>query len=69
MEDRGRTGGGQVLTDLSKSMVGLHREHYGRGPGASKAMLVDDLVVCVMSDVYTRAEGLWWIPWKTDRRN
>ena len=37
-------------------MVALHREHFGRGPGAAKSLYVDDLVVCVLTDVYTQVE-------------
>lgn len=37
-------------------MVGLHREHLGRGPGAAKSFVADDIVVCVLSDIYTRVE-------------
>jgi uncharacterized protein YbcI len=37
-------------------MVALHREHFGRGPGAARSFANDDLVVCVLSEVYTAAE-------------
>lgn len=45
-----------ALVELSNAMVALHREHFGRGPGASRAFIVDGLAICVMSDVYTRVE-------------
>jgi uncharacterized protein YbcI len=56
MEDGPPTAGGQLLTELSNALVALHRDHFGRGPAAARAFFVDDLVVCVMSDVYTRVE-------------
>jgi uncharacterized protein YbcI len=37
-------------------MVALHRKHFGRGPGAAKSLYVDDVVVCILSDVYTQVE-------------
>jgi uncharacterized protein YbcI len=37
-------------------MVALHRTHYGRGAGAAKSFIVDDMVICVLSDIYTRVE-------------
>lgn len=37
-------------------MVALHRRHFGRGPGAAKSYVVDDLVVCILTDVYTQVE-------------
>ena len=45
-----------MLTQLSNAMVGLHREHFGRGPGAAKCVIAHDVVVCVLSDVYTQVE-------------
>jgi uncharacterized protein YbcI len=48
--------GGQALTELSNAMVALHREHFGRGPGAAKSFVVDDIVVCVLTDIYTPVE-------------
>jgi uncharacterized protein YbcI len=51
-----RRSGGQLLTDLSNALVALHRQHFGRGPGAAKSYIVDDMVVCVLTDIYTRVE-------------
>ena len=47
---------GQLLTELSNALVALHRRHYGRGPGAAKSYMVDDVVVCVLTDIYTQVE-------------
>lgn len=47
---------GQALTDLSNTMVSLHREHFGRGPGAAKAVVANEIVVCVLTDVFTPLE-------------
>jgi uncharacterized protein YbcI len=44
------------LTEISNTAVALHREHFGRGPGAAKTYLTDNLVVCVLSDVFTPLE-------------
>jgi len=45
-----------VLSELSNAMVGLHREHFGRGPDAARCILADGIVVCVLSDIYTPVE-------------
>jgi uncharacterized protein YbcI len=45
-----------ALTDISNEVVALHREHFGRGPGAAKTHLADNLVVCVLTDVFTPVE-------------
>lgn len=47
---------GAVLAELSNAMVALHREHFGRGPGAAKSFASDDAVVCTLTDVYTQVE-------------
>jgi uncharacterized protein YbcI len=44
------------LTEISNAAVALHREHFGRGPGAAKTHIVDNLVVCVLNDVFTPFE-------------
>jgi uncharacterized protein YbcI len=48
--------GGQALVELSNAMVALHREYFGRGPGAAKSFINDETVVCVLSDIYTAVE-------------
>lgn len=48
--------GGQALVELSNAMVGLHREYFGRGPGAAKSFFNDEMVVCVLTDIYTAVE-------------
>src|ERR1700709_2016571 len=45
-----------ALTEISNTAVALHREHFGRGPGASKTHISDNLVVCVLTDVFTPVE-------------
>jgi uncharacterized protein YbcI len=48
--------GGELLSAISNSIVGLLREHYGRGPTRAKTYVLDDLVVCVMRDGFTAIE-------------
>jgi uncharacterized protein YbcI len=44
------------LTEISNAAVALHREHFGRGPGAAKTHITENLVVCVLTDVFTPLE-------------
>jgi uncharacterized protein YbcI len=44
------------LTEICNEAVAIHREHFGRGPGAAKAHIADDVVVCTLSDVFTPVE-------------
>lgn len=47
---------GNALVELSNAMVALHREHFGRGPGAAKSFVSDEMAVCILTDIYTPAE-------------
>jgi uncharacterized protein YbcI len=47
---------GDVLTAISKGMVGLLKEYYGRGPTRAKTYYEDDLVVCLLRGGYSRVE-------------
>jgi uncharacterized protein YbcI len=48
--------GGEMLAAVSNAIVGLLREHYGRGPTKAKTYVLDDLLVCVMRDGFTAIE-------------
>jgi uncharacterized protein YbcI len=56
MVERANRKGGEALAELSNAMAALHREHFGRGPGAARSFLTDGLAVCVLSDIYTPVE-------------
>ena len=56
MADNRALVGGQLMTEVSNAMVAMHREHFGRGPGAAKSMLQGDVLICTMTDVYTPVE-------------
>jgi uncharacterized protein YbcI len=40
--------GGQLLAAISTSIVGILRNHYGRGPMKAKTYALDDIIVVVM---------------------
>jgi uncharacterized protein YbcI len=40
--------GGHLLAAISNQIVGILREHYGRGPMKAKTYALDDLIVVVM---------------------
>lgn len=44
----GPLGGGRLLSAISTSIVGILREHYGRGPMKAKTYVLDDIIVVVM---------------------
>jgi uncharacterized protein YbcI len=45
-----------MLAEVTNAVVRLHRTHYGKGPTRSKSYLVDDVLMCVMRDVFTTVE-------------
>jgi uncharacterized protein YbcI len=44
----GRMSGGELLAAISTSIVGILREHYGRGPMKAKTYALDDIIIVVM---------------------
>src|SRR4051794_12082659 len=48
--------GGSVRAALANAMVGLKKAHYGRGPTAAKAWILDDYVFVAMEGGLTRNE-------------
>jgi uncharacterized protein YbcI len=47
---------GAALLAISNAIVRLHKQYFGKGPTKARAYYEGDLVTCVLSDVYTRAE-------------
>ena len=47
---------GAMLLAISNAIVRLHKHYFGKGPTKARAYYEGDLVACVLSDVYTRAE-------------
>ncbi len=48
--------GGRLLAEITNRIVALMREHYGRGPVKAKTYVLDNLIVCVLSDGFTAVE-------------
>jgi uncharacterized protein YbcI len=47
---------GEVLSEITSSIVSLYREHFGRGPTAAKTYALDDVIVCVLRNGLTVIE-------------
>ena len=48
--------GGRLLAEITDRLILLIREHYGRGPLKAKTYVLDNLIVCVISDGYIALE-------------
>ena len=47
---------GDLLEEITRSIVRLHKAYIGQGPTKARTYFTDDLVVCVLQGVFTRAE-------------
>jgi uncharacterized protein YbcI len=52
----GSRGNGSSAAAISNMMVGLLRDHTGRGPTKARTHISDDLVTCLLQDNLTRGE-------------
>jgi uncharacterized protein YbcI len=48
--------GGRLLAEITNRIVAFMRDHYGRGPIKAKTYVLDNLIVCVLSDGFTTIE-------------
>jgi uncharacterized protein YbcI len=56
MSESGQRSVGEMRATISNEIVRLQAEYYGKGPTKAKTYIVDDLVVCVLEESFTRAE-------------
>ena len=47
---------GELLAEISRSVVRLHKELYGKGPTRARSYAAGDILVCVLAGGFTRAE-------------
>jgi uncharacterized protein YbcI len=45
-----------VVAAISREIVGIHAHHFGRGPTKAKTVWRDDIVVCVLQEIFTKSE-------------
>ena len=50
------TSAGELLAEISRSMVQLYKELYGKGPTKARTYITGDLVVCVLEGGFHRGE-------------
>jgi uncharacterized protein YbcI len=56
MGERNRGSLGEMRATISNEIVRLQAEYYGKGPTRAKTYIVEDLVVVVLEESFTRAE-------------
>ena len=66
MRERVLDGPGTLRSDISTAIVGLYKQHYGKGPVHCRTYLEPDLVVVILGQGHTVAEqtlfeaGKWY---------
>ena len=56
MAESDRSSLGEMRATISTEIVRLQAEYYGKGPTRAKTYIVEDLVVVVLEESFTRAE-------------
>jgi uncharacterized protein YbcI len=56
MGERDRSSLGEMRATISNEIVRLQAEYYGKGPTRAKTYIVEELVVVVLEESFTRAE-------------
>ena len=56
MAEGGHSMQGEMLSQISRGIVRLHREYYGKGPTKAKTYAVNDTVICMLRGGFTTAE-------------
>ena len=66
MREPVRPGPGTLRADISRAIVGLYKQHFGKGPTRCRTYLGPDLVVVILGEGYSAAEqhlfeaGKWY---------
>jgi uncharacterized protein YbcI len=47
---------GEILADISRALVRLYKESYGKGPTKARTYISGDLIVCLLEGGFVRAE-------------
>jgi uncharacterized protein YbcI len=45
-----------VVAGISKAILGIHRQYYGRGASRARTVMDSDYIVCFLEDIYTPVE-------------
>ena len=56
MSERPQQSLGEMRATISREIVRLQAEYYGKGPTRAKTYIVEDIVVVVLEESFTRAE-------------
>jgi uncharacterized protein YbcI len=49
---------GSLVAEISRDIVRVHARFYGRGPTRAKTVWREEIVICVLEDIFTKGELL-----------
>jgi uncharacterized protein YbcI len=58
MRDPASSGQGTLRSDISTAIVGLYKQHFGKGPTHCRTYLEPNLVIVVLGQGYTAGERM-----------
>jgi uncharacterized protein YbcI len=47
---------GKLAAAISNSVVGIHRQYFGRGASRARTVMGADYIICFLEDIYTPVE-------------
>lgn len=53
-----REGRQRIDADISREIVRIHAHYYGRGPTKAKTYVNEEVVLCLLGDIYTPSEEM-----------
>lgn len=48
----------RIDADVSREVVRIHAHYYGRGPTRAKTYVDDEVILCVLGEIYTPSEEM-----------
>lgn len=49
---------GSIVAEISREVVRIHAQYYGRGPTKARAIWRHDIVTVVLEEIFTKAEAM-----------
>jgi uncharacterized protein YbcI len=48
----------RIDSDVSREIVQIHAHYFGRGPTRAKTYVHDDVILCILGEIYTPSESM-----------
>jgi uncharacterized protein YbcI len=58
LQDPATDASGALVASISREIVGVYAEYFGRGPTKAKTFWREEVITCILEDSFTRAERI-----------